>query len=564
MRKPFLAQWLSGPLRANRGLYGVVALAAVFINLFALTTSLFSMTVYDRVVPANATNSLIALSMGMAIVLVLDFTLRTLRGILIDHAGQRIDRAMADAVFDRLLTMPLARPRGSTGAFAGIVREIEPLRDFFTSATLTAIVDVPFAALFLVAVAVLGGPLVLVPLAMVPLVVGVSLVCQIGLTRATKAAFRDGLGKQGVLVETVGALDVVRAVGAGPMMAARWTNAVDRAAAGGLEQRRIAATAINVAASAQSLSYVATIVAGVGMVGDGALSTGALVACSLLSSRAVAPLGGIANLMTRMTHARASYRALDRLMRSGSSPPAPVRAPGALAVVFDKVSFTYPGAATPALAEISAEFAPGQRIGILGRSGSGKSTFASLIAGVHPPGAGKLLIGRHRSARMDRSAIGVVPQEPTLFSGSLRDNILLGRPELDDFDMLRAAALAGVDRFVDIKDLSAFDRPLADRGAGLSGGQRQAVAIARAFVHHPRLIVMDEPTSAMDPAFEAALIGRLAVALDGCTVFIVTHRAALLALVDRVIVLDRGRLAANGPRDVVLAAAAAPARATAA
>ena len=566
-----IAPWLANPLRANARAYGEVALAAALINVIGLSTSIFSMTVYDHVVPASATNSLIALSLGMVLLLAFDFTLRTLRGAMIDHAGARVDRTVGEAIFERVLALPLGQRRGSIGAFAATLREYETLRDLLASATLAVLVDVPFALLFLALIALIGGPLVFVAGAMGPVVILAALASQSALARLTAAAVEGANTRQGVLVETLGALETVRSVGAGPLLAARWVDALDGAAAAGLRQRRVAARAANIAGTAQSVAYVGTIAAGVAMVGEGGLSVGAVVACSLLAGRAVAPLGGLANLLVRLAHARAAYRALDRVMSGPVPVPVPVPAawgfapgpagppapgppapgpaaparPAAPEIVFENVHFTYPNATAPALSGLSFRIAPGERVAVLGRSGSGKSTLTRLILGLYPVNHGRLEI-----APKTHLSFGSGPQDPALLTGSLLENLTLHRPTCTPATLARAAQIADLDTLLG-PDWST--RTLTDRGESLSGGQRQAVSLARALATDPPLLLLDEPTSAMDSATEAALIARLAPALADRTLLLVTHRAPLLALVDRILVLEAGRLALDGPRDAVLA-----------
>lgn len=556
---PLIAPWLAGPLRENRAAFLQVALAAAFINLFALATSLFSMTVYDRVVPNNATTSLMVLSVGIGIVLLFDFILKTLRGWFIDWAGARIDRRVGGAIFERLMTMRLSSRRGSTGGFAGSLREFETIRDFFASATLAAIVDVPFILVFLLVIALIGGWLVLVPLAMAPLVIIAGLLLQRPLARLTAEAMRQGLTKQGVLVESVGGLETIKATGAAPLLQARWDAAVDAHAVISMRQRAVAALGTNIAGLAQTLAYVGTTIFGVALIARGDLTMGGLIACSILAGRAVAPLAQIANLMTRIAHTRAAYREIDRMMQGSGETEAPAwlrrdRLEGAIA--FDDVSFRYPGAAAPALDRVRFAIAPGERVGILGRTGSGKSTLARLILGLYEPGEGSVLVDGSDVRQLHpedlRRNIGAVLQDVTLLSGSVRDNIALGRPDATDEEVLRAARLAGVHDFIG-RVPNGYALHLADRGEGLSGGQKQAIAVARALLGDRPILLMDEPTSAMDTSSETALIARLETLAQGRTLVLVTHRAPMLRLVERLIVLDHGRVIADGPREAVLA-----------
>lgn len=559
IHRPRIAAWLMDPVRANRALYLQVALAAVLVNLFSLVTSLFSMTVYNRIVPNNATDSLIALSIGVGIVLVFDFILRTLRGYFIDIAGQRIDRTVGAAIFARMLSMRIEDRRGSSGAFAGLLREFEALRDFFASATLAAVVDVPFIILFLVVIWAIGGWLVLVPLVMVPIVIGLGLMSQPLLARLASEGLGQGLSKQGVLVEAISGLETVKSSSAGPLLSSRWANAVDDHAATSLQQRLVAAISVNAAQSAQQVCYIGVVIVGVYMIATRDLTMGGLVAASILSGRCVAPLGQIAGLLTRISHTRSAYAQLDRLMsdaseaRDGTTYLRRAKLDGG--IEFRNVIFRYPGSTARALDDVSFRIAPGERVAIVGRVGSGKSTIARLILGLYAANEGAVLVDDAdvRQLHPDdlRHNIGAVLQDVFLLTGSVRENIALGEAAIDDAAVLRAGKLSGTHDFIG-QVPNGYDLRLADRGEGLSGGQRQSIAIARALVHERPILLLDEPTSAMDIQSEHALIARLDAEVKGRTVILVTHRQSMLRLVDRVIMLDKGKVVANGPRDDVL------------
>ncbi|WP_353216208.1 type I secretion system permease/ATPase [Sandarakinorhabdus sp.] len=559
-RLPMLSPWLMGPLAMHRATYIKVGIAAVLTNVFALATSLYSMTVYNRIVPNNATDSLIALSIGMAIVLLFDFILRMLRGYFVDVAGRDVDAKLGTSVFQTLISMRLANKQGSSGAFAGLLREFETLREFFASATIVALVDVPFIPLFLVVIWAIAGPVVLVPLLMVPLVVGAAWVVQPGLDRMASNVLGLGFSKQGVMVETIGGLETVKATAAGAMLAKRWQIAVDESADVALRSRLLSAFATNVAASAQQIVYVGVVLYGVFLIADGAMASGSLIAASILAGRCVAPLGQVAGLLTRLSSTRAAYARLDEFMTMGGD-----LAPGAQPVrrqrldgriAFRNVVFHYPGTTTRVLDNVSFEIAPGEKVAIIGRVGSGKSTIGRLIMGLYEPSEGQVLIDGAdvRQLHPDdlRRNIGSVLQDVTLFSGTIRDNITLGDPAIDDAELLRLAILSGTHDFVG-QIANGYDRRLADRGEGLSGGQRQSIAVARALGNAPPIVIFDEPTSAMDDPFEQALIARLEPELRDRSFVLVTHRRPMLRLVDRVIVLNGGKIVSDGPRDALLA-----------
>lgn len=557
-RPPRFARWLTEPIRANRPTYLKVAVAAAVINLFGLVTSLFTMTVYDRVVPNNATESLVALSVGLAIILVFDFVLRILRSYFVDLAGADIDRDVGERVFDRLLKIRMDSKRGSTGALTGTMRELETLRDFFASASITALVDVPFILLTLVVIAFIGGPIVFVPLAMIPLVIGAGWLTKPAMDRLSARSMNSGLYKQGVLVESIGALEMVKSSGAAPMLRRRWLSAIDEHGDSSLRQRLVSSIAVTVATTVNTMSYAGVVIVGVFLLADARLTLGGLVACSILSGRAVQPLATIASLLSRLSAVRISYDQLERLMQQPSEELAGRGlAAGRIEghIELRDVSFTYPDKPEKSLDRVNLIVKPGEHMALIGRVGSGKSTIARLILGLYEPQEGLVLIDGNDIRQLEadelRAKIGAVIQETALLSGSVRENILLDRAGLDDEEMLRAAKLSGTHRFMG-SITNGYNLILADRGEGLSGGQRQSITVARALAGRPPILLFDEPTSAMDAASEAELIVRLQEELKGRTLVLVTHRPSLLKLVNRIAIVEGGRIVRDGPRDEVL------------
>lgn len=553
-----LPPWLVDALLAHRATYGRAALAALFTNIFALTSSLFSMVVYNRIVPSGATASLVALSVGMVVVLAFDFILRVLRGWFVDIAGRDVDAALGNAMFQRLLAMRLADRQGSAGAFSGLLRELETIRETLASSTLIALVDLPFTLLFLAVILLIGGQLVLVPLLMIPVVVFTSLAIQPTLDRLARENLGQGFSKQGVVVETVSGLETVKAGRAGPMLERRWQQAVADNAGSALSSRLLSAVAVNVAASAQTIAYIGTVIHGVFLITAGELSSGALIAASILAGRVVAPLGQVAGLLTRLSATCAAIGRLDQFMATPldagtSASVRRQRLDGGIEL--RDVSFRYPGKGQAVLNGVSFRVEPGEHVAIIGRIGSGKSSILRLVLGLYQPDAGQVLIDGAdiRQLHPDdlRANIGAVLQDVTLFSGSIRDNVTLGDPALDDAELLRVTRLSGTHEVVAGLE-NGFDLTLADRGEGLSGGQRQGLAVARALAGRPPILLFDEPTSAMDNQAEAQLVARLETELAGRTALIVSHRQALLRLASRIIVISGGKVVADGPRDAVL------------
>ena len=563
-RRPRLAEWLAQPMRRNRAVFLRVAAAAVMVNLFAYAISLFTLLVYDRVLPNLAFDTLTALSIGIGIVLVFDFILRILRAYFVDIAGADMDREIGATFFDKIVEIRLAARRGSTGHLAGLIRELETLRDFFASATLISVVDVPFVVLTLILIGMLAGWVVIVPLVLIPVTIVAGLLSQPALDRLSSKTMAGGLGKQSVMVETLGAMEMVKTSGAQPLLRKRWLQAVENQADASVRQRLVSNIAMTVAASATSISYSGIVILGIFLIAAGDITPGGLIAASILSSRALQPLGQVASLLARFAAVRTAYRQLTRLMDEEIEGPSedglrPSRIEGKIEL--RGIEFRYPGSGEKTLDNLSMTINPGEKVGIIGRVGSGKSTITRLILGLYEAEEGLVLIDGTDIRQLDpatvRSQIGAALQEPVLLSGSVRENIVLDRDYIDDEEMIRAAQVSGAHDFMG-RMTNGYDRGLADRGEGLSGGQRQAISLARALVGKPRVLIFDEPTSAMDANSEQQLIERLKSETADRTVVIVSHRINLLQLVDRIVVVEAGRITHDGPRDEVLKAMSRP------
>ena len=545
-------------------IYTEVALAALMINLFALASPLFVMNVYDRVVPNQAIETLWALSLGVITVFVFDFALRTLRGYFVDTAGKVADVKLASRIFAQVLGIRMAAKPGSSGAFASHLREFETLRDVFTSATLVAVIDLPFIVLFVLIVWFIGGPIAIVPAVAIPIVVSIGLIVQWPLRRIVKSTFRESAQKHGLLIESINGLEAIRASVAEGRAQNLWENAVDATAASTTKARFVSMLGINAASLAQNLTTVGIVIYGVHRIGEGLLTVGALVACTIITGRAMAPLGQVAGILTRYHQAREAYHALTALMALPVERPADktfLHRPSIEGdVTFRDVTFTYPGDRIRALDSVSFHIEAGERVGLIGRVGSGKTTIEKLLLGLFEPDDGAILMDGTDTRQIDpvdlRRQIGTVLQDVTLFRGTIRDNITLGVGHIDDDRVLQAARLAGVDTFAARHPLG-YDAEVGERGANLSGGQRQAVAVARAFLHDPPILLFDEPTSAMDNSSENRFKRQLEMVLPGKTLLLVTHRTSLLSLVERLIVLDGGKVVADGAKDEVLQALAA-------
>nr|WP_298849071.1 type I secretion system permease/ATPase [uncultured Ruegeria sp.] len=555
---PYPGHWFRAALSANRWTYAQVALAAALANLLGLTTSVFIMVVYDRVLPNEATESLIALTAGVALALLFDFALKLLRAGFIDKAGQKADLLMGRRIFDHLLNIQMKSRSGSTGAMTSTIREFETLREFFTSATLVAVVDLPFIGLFIFVIYLVGGQLALVPALAVPVVLLTGLAVQPILSRMAEKSLSDGQSKQSVLVEAVSGLETIKTTAAGRQMRSRWEQAIERQSSHGAQSRAVTQFALNLTGFTQQAAQVLIVFYGVFLITDGQASMGALVASVMLTGRALAPLGQLAQTLTRLNQARSAYRNLNMLMMAESERPEGRswvnRSDFKGTLAFNNVYFSYPEQSEDTLQGVSFIINPGEKVAILGQIGCGKSTIARLLLGLYTPRVGSVTFDGLDIRQIDpgdlRRNIGSVLQDVWLFSGSVRDNIASGAIRPRDQDIVEAGRIAGVEDFV-ANHPGGYDLQLAERGEGLSGGQRQAIALARALIGHPPVFLLDEPTSAMDVKTEAQVIQRLKNAASDSTMVIVTHRTSLLDLVDRVIILEHGKVAADGPKSLL-------------
>ena len=552
--------WFWGTLRAEVPTYAEVAVATVLINLFALASPLFFMNVYDRVVPNNAIETLWVLTIAIALVLLFDLTLKILRGYFIDVVGRRADLALSSALFARVMDLRLDQPRQSPGTLANNLREFESLREFFTSATLASIIDLPFVLLFMAVVFWIGGiPMILPILIALPVVIGLGLALQPALRDHIRRSFAATEAKYSVVIETVAAIEHVKHLNAASQLQRKWEGLVDFVARESLTSRLLSSFALNFTGWVQAMTGVVVLIVGAYLAADGKLTMGALIACTIIAGRAVGPLTQLASLLTRYHSSATALNALNRIME------APVeREPGRTFVMrprldgridFRAVTFRYPGQQVDALREVSFSIPPGTRVGIIGRMGSGKSTIAKLLIGLYHPQSGNVLIDGIDTRQIDptdlRRNVGYTPQNIVLFSGTMRHNLTMGAPQADDAAMLRAVQLVGLDEHVSRHPLG-YDMPVGERGDALSGGQKQAVALARALLSDPPVLLLDEPTSSMDTATEEQFKGRLARTLEGRTLLVVTHRESMLSLVDHLIVIDGGRVVAVGPKADVM------------
>ena len=541
--------------------YSHVAIAAFLINVLALAAPLFTMNVYDRVIPNGAIPSLIALAIGLVLAIVFDFVLRVVRSRIIDMTGKKIDVVLAADIFEHVLSLKMAKRPPSVGILANQMRDFDSVREFFTSGTVVSLTDLLFALIFIAVLFIVAGPLAWIPLIMLPLMMAVGFLLQRPLDRAMKRLQSESAARHGVLVESLTGLDTVRATGAEARMQTAWERSVAATARSGEDVNFWASLALNASATAQQVTNLLMVLIGVFLVLDGKLSVGALVAATMLAGRVLGPIAGIAAVITRATQTFTALKAIDRLMALERERPADkiyvARKVDKGAIAFDNVSFKYPGGAGNALEKVSFRIQPGERVGVIGRVGSGKTTLGRLLTGFYDPDDGSILVDGVDIRQYDpadlRAGLGFVLQDTDLFFGKLRDNIAFGRPSATDAEVLEAARLAGVESFI-AGHPEGYDMRIAEGGRSLSGGQKQAIGLARILIRHPKILFLDEPTAHFDTKSEAEFLERLKGLADrNMTIMISTHRSSLLSMVDRLLVFERGKLALDGPRDQVLA-----------
>lgn len=557
----YQSHWFWGTIGQSWRIYRDVLIASFLINMFALANPLFVMNVYDRVVPNNAIETLWALALGIFCVYIFDFLLKLLRVYFIEVAGKKSDILLSGYIFERVLGARFDKHPKSVGAFVSQLKEFESVRNFITSTTVTAFVDLPFVVLFLVVIAYIGGPVVWVPTIIIPFVVVFALIVQKLLRKSISYTYMASAQKNATLVESMSGLETLKAMGAEGKAQRNWEKSTGMLAYWGLKSRMLSNSAMAYSGFMQQLASVVVVIVGVYAIGENEMSMGALIACVLLTSRVLAPLAQVAGLLVQYQQSKLGLSSLEEIVQQAQERPDNrtfIKRPSIRgSVEFKEVTFGYPGEDQSTLANLSLKIAAGEKVAIIGRLGSGKSTIQKLILGLYQPTSGAVLIDGIDCKQLDpadlRGAIAYVPQDNVLFYGTIRENIAFKNTQANDAEVVRAADIAGVSDFVNRHPLG-FERIISERGENLSGGQRQAIVVARGLIGQPAIYIFDEPTTAMDNTSESRLLEKLAVEVEDKTLVLVTHKTSLLSLVDRVIVMDQGKIIADGPKASVLEA----------
>jgi ATP-binding cassette subfamily C protein LapB len=564
VRATRLSHWFWGPVLAQRFVYRDVMWAALLVNLFAMAYPIFSMNVYDRVVPNHATETLWVLAIGVALVFGSDLFMKLLRSHFVDEASARIDVQISASLMERVLGMRLENRPQSVGSFAANLRGFEQVRDFIASSTVTALVDLPFALLFVGVIAWISPWLILPVLVVFLMIVVSGYVLQHRLHELSQSTYQASAQRNATLVESLTGIETIKSQGAEGLIQARWEQANQFLAALNVRMRGLSSTAMYTTATLQQLVSVAMVLIGVFLITDKQLTMGGLIAASMLAGRALAPAGQIVGLLMQYQGARTAMESLDKIMAQ------PVERPEGSSFVqrrelrgeieFRHVAFAYPGRKESVLDDMSFKIKPGEKVALIGKVGSGKSTLQKLILGLYQPTEGAVLLDGIDMRQLDpadvRRNLGYASQDINLFYGTLRENIIFGMPHAQDEAILAAAETAGMVDFIQ-RHPQGFDLQVGERGELLSGGQRQSVGIARAVLNNAPILLLDEPTSAMDFSTEAQVTQNMQAFAEGKTVVLVTHRTSMLAFVDRVIVVDQGKIVADGPRERIMQALAA-------
>ena len=552
--------WFWGTLKRSKKIYFDVVLASFIINLFVLASPLFTMNVYDRVVPNNAVETLWVLALGVSVVYGIDLFLKFVRSYFLEIAGKKSDIIMSSILFERVMDMKFSNKPKSVGSFASNLKEFDTVRNFFSSASLPAIVDLPFAIIFLIVTYFIGSYIVLVPIVIMIAILCYTFFIKDPLQNAIKSTFEASAIKNGILIESLSSLETIKTLGASGHIQWNWEEATGEIANRSVKSKIITTSITTVTSFLVQLNTIAIIVLGVYMIQDTHLTMGGLIAAVMLSSRAIAPMGQVASLAANFEQTKTAYQSLSKIMQM------PVERPEGKKFVrrnsfdgkieFKNVSFTYPDTTKGSLDRINFVIQPGEKVGIIGKNGSGKTTLQKLILGLYSPTEGSVLIDGIDINQIDpadlRRNIGYVPQDVVLFKGTVRENIVQKAPYVDDIQIIKAAKVSGVDEYVNAHPLG-FDMPVFERGDGISGGQRQSIAVARAFLLDSPIILLDEPTNSLDNTVENKLKINLKTNTANKTMLLVTHRTSMLDLVDRLIVMDNGKILLDGPRDEVLA-----------
>ena len=551
--------WFWSTVKLSTGAYKDVLYASFLINLFVLASPMFTMNVYDRVVPNNAIETLWVFAIGIVIVYILSTFLKFTRTYLLESAARKSDVIMSSIIFEKVLNLKMTHHSNSVGSFASHLRDFDSIRNFLTNATMTAIIDLPFAILFLFVIGYIGGYIVLIPIITTIFIIAYAMLIKKTLRSGVESIQEANAKKNSILIESLSNIETLKTLGTLGQAQWNWEESTGEIANKSSSSRLLSASIPTITQFLIQLNTVASIVYGVYLIQAFELSMGGLIAIIILTSRVLAPMAQVASLLTNYENTKSSYETINNIINLESERPHGkkfVQKPEFTGLIeFSDVTFTYPQADIPALKNVSFTIQPGEHVAIIGRIGSGKSTIQKLLLGLYEPDSGQILIDGIDINQIDpadlRKSISYVSQDIMLFRGTVKDNILYRATHASETDMIRASRISGTYEFVK-KHPKGYEMTVGDRGQGLSGGQRQSIGIARAFLLNSPIMLMDEPSNAMDQLTEAKLLEQLSINLEGKTSLLVTQKMTLLKIVSRVIVINEGRVFIDSPKESAL------------
>jgi len=552
-------KWFWNTMKRNKDIYKLVVISAIFINIFVVFMPLFTMNVYDRVLPNNALDTLVVLFIGVLIVLVFDLILKLIRSYFLEQASKRADIRMSSKIFDQLLNIKLESKPASTGLFVSRLQSFESVREFFTSATVVILVDIPFILLFIAVIFYIGGALGYISIISMVLMLGFSFFMQKPIKEAILNSTKEDQIKQTTLTETVTGLEIIKGVRAKNRMKTHWDRSVSQTTYYGNKSIHLSQIVTYVTGFISQLSSISIVSAGVVLAANGEITMGGIIASMMLNSRVIAPVSQIVGMIIRIDKTMLALNNIDEIMNmpvERNSSQRYLSRPNLNGdIVFKDMTFLYKDRNFEVLKNINLTIKKGEKVGIIGKVGSGKSTLIKLLLNLYEPSKGSVLVDNTDVRQIDsvdlRRAIGYVPQEPFLFMGTIRDNITIGDPFATDEQILEASKIAGVHEILS-KHESGYDLIVGERGDGLSGGERQAVTLARAILSKPEIMLLDEPTNSMDELSENNFKRNLARIVEDKTLIIITHKPSILTLVDKIIVVDDGKIVASGPKKEII------------
>ncbi|MDT8338617.1 MAG: type I secretion system permease/ATPase [Sulfurimonas sp.] len=561
--------WFWGTLRYFFGIYTDVIVASFLINLFVMATPIFTLNVYDRVVPNNAMDTLWVFSTGIVVIYIFDITLKFLRSYFLENAAKKSDVIMSSIIFEHVLNLKIASKPRSVGSFASNLKDFDSIRGFFTASSIATIIDLPFTIIFLFIIYLIGGWLIAIPIVSALIIIMYSVFVEKPMRKSVQSTYEASAHKNSVLIESLTALETIKALGISGRYQWKWEEATGDVAQKGLKSKILSNSISTFVNFIVQLNTISLIIGGVYAIGDNALTMGGLIAVVMLGSRMLAPLGQVAALIANFQQTKTAYDVINSIMKLSVEREESknfVQRPFFKGKIeFKNVSFVYPDTQNRVLDDVSFVINPGESVGIIGTNGSGKTTIEKLILGLYEPTEGSILIDGIDIKQIDpadlRRNISYVPQEVILFQGTLKENIVLRSPGASDEEILNVAKLSGISYFADSHPMG-YDMQVGERGDGLSGGQKQSISIARAFIHPAPVILLDEPTNSMDSTHENHFIRAISSYQKGRTMILISHKNILLSLTNRLILLDRGKVVLDGAHDDVIRQLRSPQKST--